>query len=80
MKRIPHRLAFAALDYLRERADSNGTTIASRQEIANALNVSGVSARNAIRALERLGAVTVVPNVSSTGKTIANTFLLTRGE
>jgi Mn-dependent DtxR family transcriptional regulator len=79
MKRIPNRLAFLTLSYLHSRADS-GKVIASRKEIATALGVSGVSARNAIRTLERLGAVTVTPNVSLNGKTIANTFLLTRGE
>jgi predicted ArsR family transcriptional regulator len=70
------RLALEALAILRQRADDTGTVNVSRTELATALGVSGVSARNAIRSLEQIGVVTVSRAVASDGRPMTNTYHL----
>jgi Mn-dependent DtxR family transcriptional regulator len=70
------RLARVALDYLRAHDDGTGIVTASRQQLADALGVSGVSARNAIRTLEQAGLVTVSRAVGADLRPVANTYRL----
>jgi predicted ArsR family transcriptional regulator len=70
------RLALEALAILHQRADDTGTVTLSRTELAAALGVSGVSARNAVRSLEQICAVTVSRVVAPDGRPMTNIYRL----
>lgn len=71
------RLPRAVYEYLREHADQDGTVIASRNQLADVVGVSGVSIRNAIRHLEALGVVVVSSRTDEAGRPAANLIRLT---